>query len=280
MERTDFDAIFRGFENAFADYEIHFDKEEVRSMLTRRGYAPCLSFAAFEGEEIVAFTLNGIGMFNGIPTAYDTGTGTSAGCRGRGLAGKIFTHSLPYLKAAGIGQYLLEVLQNNRKAIGVYRGMGFQTVREFDCFRQKISEICSRPAAVRTDADIRIEPIDVDAVRRVQSYADFCPSWQNSMESIERGRACLTCIGAFCTETPVGYCVFDRETGDLTQIAVKNEYRRKGIATQLLRQAASQMTTGFIKVLNIPTDDTALHQFLHSNGIPLMNKQFEMALPL
>lgn len=37
-------------------------------MLKRRGYNPQLSFAAFDNGEIVAFTLNGTGTFNGVPT--------------------------------------------------------------------------------------------------------------------------------------------------------------------------------------------------------------------
>ena len=113
LEHTDFETIFHGFKKAFADYEIHFEKEEVRSMLKRRGYNPQLSFAAFDNDEIVAFTLNGTGTFNGVLTAYDTGTGTIKQYRGQSIAGKIFTHSLPFLKESGISQYLLEVLQNN-----------------------------------------------------------------------------------------------------------------------------------------------------------------------
>ena len=127
LENIDFDSIFHGFEKAFADYEISFEKEEVRTMLKRRGFNPRLSFAAFDGNEIVAFTLNGTGSFNGIPTAYDTGTGTVKEYRGHGIAGKIFAHSLPFLKEAGIRQYVLEVLQNNLGAISVYRRLGFET---------------------------------------------------------------------------------------------------------------------------------------------------------
>lgn len=93
LEHTDFETIFHGFKKAFADYEIHFEKEEVRSMLKRRGYNPQLSFAAFDNDEIVAFTLNGTGTFNGVLTAYDTGTGTIKQYRGQSIAGKIFTHS-------------------------------------------------------------------------------------------------------------------------------------------------------------------------------------------
>ena len=93
LEHIDYDVLFRGFENAFSDYEIHFDKEEVRSMLERRGYNPELSFAAFEKGEIVAFTLNGIGLFNGVPTAYDTGTGTVKAYRVKGLP-EIYSRAL------------------------------------------------------------------------------------------------------------------------------------------------------------------------------------------
>ncbi|MDE6461345.1 MAG: GNAT family N-acetyltransferase [Muribaculaceae bacterium] len=103
LEHIDFDTLFQSFEKAFADYEIHFEKDEVRSMLNRRGYNPRLSFAAFVNDEIVAFTLNGTGTFNGIPTAYDTGTGTLKKYRGNSIARKIFTHSIPFLKPIPVG---------------------------------------------------------------------------------------------------------------------------------------------------------------------------------
>ena len=84
------------------------------------------------GNKIVAFTLNGIGYFNRIPTAYDTGTGTLKNYRGKGLATKIFEYSIPYLKSANVKQYLLEVLQYNTKAVSVYRKLGFEVIREFN----------------------------------------------------------------------------------------------------------------------------------------------------
>lgn len=85
--------------------------------------------------------LNGSGTFNGIPTAYATGTGTVKEYRGQNLAGTISTHSIPFLREAGIRQYLLEVLQNNEKAIAVYRRMNFEVVRKFNCFRQTIKQV-------------------------------------------------------------------------------------------------------------------------------------------
>lgn len=276
LENTDFETLFHGFENAFSDYEIRFEKEEVRSMFTKRGYNPQLSFAAFDNGEMVAFTLNGTGTFNGIPTAYDTGTGTTKRYRGKGIAGRIFSHSIPFLKEAGIRQYLLEVLQNNRKAISIYHRMNFETTREFDCFRQSIEQI-SNPK-INTDCIIR--PIGSDCVRLAQDFCDFCPSWQNSIESIERGMPYMVCLGAFIGSKMTGHCVLDVHTGDLVQIAVRSEYRRKGIASRLLHEATRRMKTDFIKILNIDSDYPAMRAFLESKNIASASKQFEMVLPL
>ena len=104
LEKTDFNTLFRAFGRAFADYEVQLNAEQLRAMLTRRGFDPALSFAAFDGAQIAAFTLNGIGNFNGVPTAYDTGTGTLKEYRGTGLATEIFRHSMPHLRRAGDGQ--------------------------------------------------------------------------------------------------------------------------------------------------------------------------------
>ncbi|MBD5282215.1 MAG: GNAT family N-acetyltransferase [Bacteroides sp.] len=279
LENIDFETLFDGFSKAFSDYEVHFDKSEVRSMLTRRGYDPKLSFAAFEGSDIVAFTLNGTGLFDGVPTAYDTGTGTIKEYRGQGLAGKIFNYSLPYLRQAGIRQYLLEVLQNNHRAISIYRQMGFSPTREFDCFKQSISEIAD-PQRLNHCANLRIGPIEVDTVHACQPFCDFNPSWQNGIESIERGIEGLTCLGAFIDDNPVGYSVFDRATGDLTQIAVKRKFRRQGIASRLLNEVLKRMATDFVKIINVEADNQSLPAFLQSRNISLMNKQFEMTMDL
>lgn len=132
---TSYDDLFEAFEQAFADYEVQLNKTELRKMMKRRGCDPKLSFAAFDADRIVSFTCNGIGNFNGTLTAYDTGTGTLKDYRGQGLATKVFEESIPDLKAAGIKEYLLEVLQHNTGAVSLYRNIGFEVTREFYYFR-------------------------------------------------------------------------------------------------------------------------------------------------
>ena len=95
-----------------------------------------------------------------------------------------------------------------------------------------------------------------------------------------RGVSELTCIGAFDLDELVGFCVFDRKSGDLTQIAVQKEYRRQGVASRLFSEVIKQICTDFVKVINVPSNNLSLPAFLKSKNIHLMNKQFEMAMDL
>jgi hypothetical protein len=57
LTNIDFGTIFKAFSKAFADYDIQLNEYELMTMWKRRGFNPDLSFAAFNGKEIAAFTL-------------------------------------------------------------------------------------------------------------------------------------------------------------------------------------------------------------------------------
>ena len=274
FSKIDFDTLFKAFNQAFADYEIQLNNVQLQTMLKRRGFNPDLSFAAVENNEIVSFTLNGIGNFNGIPTAYDTGTGTLKAYRGKGLATKVFEYSIPFLQQANIKQYLLEVLQHNTKAISVYQNLGFETVREFNCFKQKNEEI--HLELTTTDTPCSIRQIDSNEIYLFSDFCDFYPSWQNSFESVQRASADFVSLGAFFGNEMVGYSVFEPISGDITQIAVSQQYRRKGIATLLLNEIIKLNKYDSLKVLNTDVLHTSITDFLTAKNINLMVKQFEM----
>lgn len=195
LEKISFETIFEAFSQAFADYEMQLDKEQLQAMLNRRGFNPELSFAVFDGDQIVAFTFNGTGSFNGILTAYDTGTGTLKDYQGKGLATHIFEHSIAYLRAQKIQQYLLEVLQHNTKAVSVYRKLGFQVTREFNYFRQKNEAVTTNDKIPEISCVVR--PIDLKEHNSIPTFWDFSPSWQNSLESIQRTPHDFISLGAF-----------------------------------------------------------------------------------
>ena len=229
---------------------------------------------AFEGDSIVSFTLNGIGTFNGVPTAYDTGTGTVKEYRGKKLASDIFDYSIPYLKAAGIEQYLLEVLQHNTNAVKVYRKIGFEVNRELYYFIRRNEDITFKHHIPAIQYAIR--QITLDNCREKDSFWDFYPSWQNSFQSIVRKPDHFLFFGAINTHELIGYCILEPASGDITQIAVDNRHRRKGVATMLLSEALQFNSHDSLKIVNTDVSCDSITHFLESVNIPPTGKQFEM----
>lgn len=274
LEKIRFDLLFETFKEAFIDYELQVNPKELQTMLNRRGFVPELSFGAFDDGKLVAFTFNGIGLFNNIQTAYDTGTGTLKEYRGQGLATKVFMYSLPYLKKANINQYLLEVLQHNTNAVSVYQKIGFTVSREFNYFSQKVEglKLIQKPIS----PNYHIQPIDLSFSKLVAEFWDFVPSWQNSFEAIARKSEDFKIFGAFEGQNLIGYCVFEPNSGDITQIAVHKGHRRKGIATNLLEAALKSNLHSSVKCINTEIGCSSITSFLQSIAVPLKGKQFEM----
>lgn len=278
LDKISFDTLFSAFSEAFENYEIQINREELRVMLNRRGFLPQLSFGAFENNKLAAFTLNGIGNFNGIKTAYDTGTGTLKEYRSQGLASKIFTYSIPFLKEAGVSQYLLEVLQHNTNAVSVYKKLGFTVSREFNYFVQ------DNAGVKLMDKDLppafSVKETGLENIDLFMQFWDFTPSWQNSFEAIERSVAGFKIMTAYHEQKPAGYCIFDPGSGDITQIAVDRAFRRQGVATALLKEMLKCNNHSSVKAVNTEVTCDAITAFMESNGIPLKGKQFEMIMNL
>ncbi len=275
LDSISFDTLYSAFNEAFGSYEVKVNKDELQIMLKRRGFVPKLSFGTFVNDKLVSFTLNGIGMFNGKKTAYDTGTGTIEAFRGKGMASKIFTYSIPYLKDAGISQYLLEVLQHNESAVSVYKKLGFTVSRDFNYFVQPNIDVKLHDKQLRSSLSIKETCLD-SATENLISFWDFIPSWQNSFEAILRCADDFRVIGAYDGQRLIGYCIFEPNSGDLTQIAVDKAYRRQGIGTALLKEALFRNRHSSVKAVNSEINCEAMTAFLESNNIPLKGKQFEM----
>ena len=273
LKDTSFDELFEAFRQAFAEYEMQLNRAELQAMLKRRGFDPEFSFAAFDRDKIVSFTCNGIGDFNGTRTAYDTGTGTLKDYRGTGLATRVFESSIPYLKEAGIKEYLLEVLQHNTGAVSVYRKIGFRVTREFYYFRAENRQVRNE---VHVDIPYTLQAIRIEDHVSISDFWDFKPSWQNSLEAIGRAADTFVCLGVFTEDRLVGYGVFEPVSGDVTQIAVDKAYRHKGIGSLLFQKMLEMNKLGSIKILNTDLTCDSIPAFLRSKNIEPTGKQFEM----
>ena len=274
LENLNFNSLFLAFSEAFKDYEMQLNKDELQLMLNRRGFVPDLSFGAFDNDKLIAFTLNGLGLLNGHRTAYDTGTATIEEYRGQGLATQIFKHSIPYLKEANVSQYVLEVLQHNTKAVSVYKKLGFIVSREFNYFVQKNGNISFKLPQI--NPIYTIKQTNLSEKELMIKFWDFIPSWQNSFDAINRKPEDFIIIGAYKDQKLIAYGIIEPNSGDISQIAVDKEYRRKGIASVLLKEMLKLNQFSSVKVVNTDINCGSITGFLQSIAIPLKGKQFEM----
>lgn len=262
LENIGIERILDAFEAAFADYAVAFDRQQLKTMFERRGFCPRLSFAAFEGDTIAAFTLNGLGMHQGMLSCYDCATGTLPAWRGRGLAAQVFEHSVPRMRDSGVGQYVLEVLQSNESAIALYRKQGFEITAACDCFSGVVADLRFKDS----DGSVHIRRVSVGEFLNLPSFADFEPSWQNSDASLLRGAASLLFYVACEGDGVVGCCAVDPVSGDIARIAVRSDCRRRGIASALLAEALRAVQSPSVKVLNVHSSCTTLPAFLAAAG--------------
>jgi ribosomal protein S18 acetylase RimI-like enzyme len=178
------------------------------------------------------------------------------------------------LKEANIGHYLLEVLQHNTKAVSVYRNIGFEVTREFNYFMWENEKINNEVKTIGMPC--LIENIEIEKHHFISDFWDFYPSWQNSFESIQRASEDFISLGAFIDGKLVGYCVFEPDSGDITQIAVDKPFRRQGIASLLLREMQKHNKISQMKLVNADTTCNSIVDFLKAKNIEISGKQFEM----
>jgi ribosomal protein S18 acetylase RimI-like enzyme len=264
LTREDFDALHAAFLAAFSDYVVKFalTHEQLAEMLTRRGWVPGLSVGAFEDGSLVAFTLNCVEG----DRAYDTGTGVIPTHRRRGLARELMERSFELL-GDRCSTYVLEVLEPNAKAVELYRATGFEVVRTFQCWSYESS---SR----RVDESSSGIPRRLDDSTTGRLPFDVEPSWQNSNASIARAKAPRVILG-----DENGYAIVFPDRGDLAQLVVHGDARRRGLGAQLL-EAAAQAAGKPLAILNVDESDAGIAAFLERAGAKRTVRQLEMVRAL
>ena len=252
----DFEIVHRAFVEAFSDYVVpmQLTREQLREMLTRRGWVPELSIGVFDGETLAAFTLNGAEG----DRAYDSGTGVLPSHRRRGLGRVVMEESFDILRANGFREYVLEVIESNTKAHQLYLSLGFVETRALQCWRFESS--AGERAPVLDELPV-ITP-------------DVQPSWQNSSASISRAKDPHVILG-----DEQGYSVVFPSNGDLPLLFVQPEARRRGVGTRLLRAAATEAGKP-LRIINVDERDPGVARFLEAAGAQRTVRQLEMALRL
>jgi ribosomal protein S18 acetylase RimI-like enzyme len=258
----DLDSVFTAFLEAFGDYLVKMNPsyEQFAEMLTRRGYVAEASAGIFQNGELVAFALNGIEGTR----AYNTGTGVVPSLRKLGLGRKVLELSYSLLRERGCTQYQLEVIEANKPAFALYLASGFKETRRLQCWAL---ESAGRIPRVKSSAAMH-------NWETRQRWWTADPSWQNSTASILRARERFVVLG-----DDQAYAILFPTNGDLPQLAVHPERRRKRIGTHLL-QAALTLSGKPLRIMNVDDGDEGLGRFLEAAGAIRTVRQIEMQLRL
>jgi len=270
LTAADFHPLYECFLEAFSDYQINLQmtEEQFEQRVIRDGVELELSAGAFHAERMIGFYMNGRGMWHGQDTAYDAGTGVVPAYRRSGVAIQLFDFIAPRLKERGIKQYLLEVITSNERAVALYRKLGFEETRTLAALRAN--------EAVKTAGDVEgvsIRQMDEPDWDVFCAYWDGEPSWQNSMDAVERIRNQCQIVGAFVDEKCVGYGIVFKPSGILMQLAVAQEFRRRGIGRRIL---ASLSGDRVLKTNNVEEKLKGTLEFYKACGFEIVLRQFEM----
>lgn len=276
LEKVDIEILHNTFLNAFKDYQVNMEipLSKFKEMLIIRGYNSEISMGAFENGELIGFVFNGLRKWNEKPTAYDTGTGVIREYRKQGITSNLMLNIKNLLKSKEIHQYLLEVIKTNTNALELYKKQGFEIVREFECFRLEKSML-----EATMNYNISQQQISNYDLEQFLKFWDFSPSWQNSIDSITAKKDKYYCINVNLNDKVVGYGIIDTITGNIPQIAVHEDYRRRGIAKCIITELINNTDSNRISVLNVDKDST-LAKFLHDLNFEHFVDQYEMILTL
>jgi ribosomal protein S18 acetylase RimI-like enzyme len=266
---SDFDALFAAFTEAFSDYVVPLTptREQLLEMFTRRGWLPEASVGAFENDRMVAFTINGVEDTR----AYDTGTGVVPTHRRHGLARDLMRASYPLLRARGCTEYVLEVLEANARAHGLYLAEGFVEMRGLQSWRFESPGLLVSESHRDVDPVSSMRPGDYETRRLLW---DVLPSWQNTPTSISRATDAHVTLG-----NDDGYVIVFPSNGDVPELAVRREARRRGAGTALLR-AAAEVAGKPLRIMNVDERDVGIAAFLERAGAVRFVRQLEMVRAL
>jgi ribosomal protein S18 acetylase RimI-like enzyme len=248
-----FETLFEAFAAGFSDYVVKMQpsRDDLREMLTRRGFVQELSAGAFDGDQLVAFTFNGVDG----DRAYDTGTAVIPSHRRRGLSRATMELSFELLAPR---TYILEVLQNNPTAIALYESLGFTKTRSLQVWSFVSDSHTKIPELANADLDL------------IRSWCDAAPSWQNDVPSLHRARDPYVVLG-----TPDAAAILFPRTGDLPLLAVAPHARRQGWGRRLLNAAATRANKA-LRIVNVDGRDSGIAGFLEACGAGRGAGQWEM----
>ncbi len=271
LSKPDFPALHQTFHDAFSDYFVPFQlsEEQLENHIRQNSVDLVRSVGAFSNDQLVGFTLNGFGVWNGKQTVYDAGTGIIPAYRNRGIGKAMFDFMMSDLMKNGFEQILLEVITHNKTAVRLYQKLGFETTRRLIFFEQNNS------FEFEPKINFDVREISAPDWQLFESFAGGKTSWQNSFAAISLTLPKRLVLGAFIDEKCIGYGIVSRGGAVISQLAVAKNYRRNGAGSLILREMQTRLEKK-LRVSNVDEKITSAVEFLKKLGFTETLVQLEM----
>lgn len=268
LTESDLKGLYETFKSAFSDSVVKLQPTEAEfehRIFNKLHVDGDISAGMFDGDSMVGFIMHASNIYQGIPTAYNGGTGVLPGFRNQRVAEQLYAYLIPKIQVKFLARILLEVVENNENAIKLYEKIGFTFKRRFLCYKQL------NPINHASELEVVEGTIsDVDF-----NFMDFDSSFLDSEEHLNLGREKVLLVRK--NDLVIGYLIFQPHLGRISQMAISRLYRQEGAGLALIA-AAQHHTARPLTIMNIPEDEVGFDSFLKKCGFENQINQFEMEL--
>lgn len=258
----------KGFEG------YHFDMtttpEAFRKRMNQEGLSRELSVVAFDGEEPVGLVLNGIRESAGRKIGWNGGTGVAMSWRKKGVGMQLMEKTLEILKQQDVEVATLEAISENKKAIALYRKLGYEMVDELHFIKL---DGAVEEKATYASGDYDIQEADPEEIGQLPFYRGDFP-WQIQWQSVRDGEGLI----AFNEEGgAAGYAFFRKLTDELGNHSrtilyqcetAPDEKAREEITNALLNRVFGKFADAISRTaVNVPvTANSMTYKVLQDRG--------------
>ncbi len=278
LVNDDMPAMHIAFQKAFSDYKVSF-KMDYATFSRRFKYKLNIQFdlsvGIFHRQEMVAFIFHALNQYHGELTLYNGGTGVIPAHRGKQLVQSMYDFILPIAQQNKVTSNVLEVLTDNHRAIKAYEKVGFKKVQTFRCFKS------SHLHFKHINKEVVVKNQRLFDPAKYQYFMLNTPSFQDSNEHLIYNADHETTLEAMDNKEIVGYIIFQKTTGRISQLAVKEDRQHEGIGSRLITECKLLSSEApSLTLINLPAKAEKTYHYLLNRGFENQIDQYEMKLSL
>lgn len=274
---VDMSMVFKAFTTGFSDYIIRLEMDEdyfTKRFFEAEGNFRETSFIAFSGYTPVGLIMGGFKDYEGIKTMRCGTLCIHPDFRGLGISQELFKLHREEAIKKGCKQLFLEVLLGNDRAINFYKKLGYEKIYKLKYFNL---EDISKLKEYNID-DVSIRETSIEELKILRSTLfDAHINWQNDIECIEKNPG-QHIFSASIEDRFIGFLCISN-IGKISFLWITANYRNKGIATTLIKNAVSKLNLSKISA-GFPNSASLEGYLRHMKFEKESIEQYEMYLTL